>query len=431
MEKILSIGLSSFSSRDVEICFSVNDLPSLFDYDIVIVDPLCIISEKYNYTPWKTIKVDRSDGVDYAEILKRMKKESAILLQKGGTIICLVTPQIGTQFVTTAVYTRDNYDWLPINYENRPIGDIIERGKGKGLKDIKKSVFEKYINNNSEWHGYFGNSGNFTSDNEVLDEFELKKVKKFEHEVLAKNDGGKPIAISVKSGNGQIVFLPLSNHEKMADILLQCAIKSKSKITEKEPPDWLQNYQVPDEENLRESIKTVGAELENIQEKKNNLQTEFDAKTNVKKLLYEQSDALEDVVKSTFEELGISMAKKGSKDWIAKINQQDVIIEVTGQIGSIDVTKLSQIIRYKLEEEEESKEQKCAILVVNHFADDIPEKRGDAFTDETVKRANALSIGLLSTTELYNAINKMRSGETSKKEICEKLLCKSGIIELI
>jgi len=434
MEKVLSIGISGFSNKEIDIRSDIYNLPSLFDYDIVIINPNSLITNAYHHEPWKIISGETNYGLDYMNILQRMKKESAIQLEKGGIIICLVTPETGIQFYNSIKgkdVTFTNYDWVPIQTPTNYFRTVLNRGEGKGINIKTKSPFDPYLKNDAEWQAYFDDVDSFMPNHEIYEEFHLEGEETFTTEILAKNEGNKPISIQVNAGKGLLVFLPWSNHNKFPDILLQGAINSKSKNIEKPPPIWLKNYPIPEEEKLQKSLDVVNEKLTKTQKERDTLQIEYETKTNLKKLLYEQSDALEEAVKSAFEELGIPMTRKGSKDWIANIEKQEVIIEVTGQIGTIDVTKLSQLIRYRLEEEEESKQPRKAILVANHFADTNPEERGDVFTDETEKRANSLSTGLLSTQELFDAVCKFREKKISSTEIKKKLIDCTGICKLV
>jgi len=432
MAKILSIGISGYSNDEIEIILDVTHVPSLFDYDIVIVDLNAICETRYNYDDWEYIQLTSTQARKFIELSNRLQKDAAILLEKGGVIICLVTPIIGLKYEVTGGYdVKTNYEWIPIRTKNGSIKSTLKRGTGTGIKDLKKSPFEQYLNAEPKWVGYFDELDSLLPVKYIFKELNAERENKLDFEILAKNEGNKPIAFSVNVGKGKLVFLPLSLHEKFPDILIQCATKSISKHKGLPPPKWITRCQTPGEKELQNSMEKTIKKLQEVEKEKQDIEKKLNENTIIKKLLYEQDEELESAVKIAFEELGITMKKKGSKDWIAKADGKEAVVEVTGQKASIDVTKLSQLVRYRVEEEGESKDKKVAILAGNHFIDTEPEKRGEPFTEEAVNRANALSIVLLPTTELYYALCKLRENKITAEEIRKKLFSTIGICKLV
>ena len=250
---------------------------------------------------------------------------------------------------------------------------------------------------------------------------------------LATNDAGKPVALEVPIGKGWLVFLPISDHPKFGEILLQCAMRfiAQKRVHERPPPEWLEDFKVPSEDVLNRRLQSVSRRMATLNERLQTIRNTLLEKMEIKKLLYEGDEALENVVKKAFEEMGFTLVKKDYMDWISSSDTGEAILEVTGSEGSIDIAKLRQLLNYLLTDYQATKTEKKAILVGNHFINDPLNERGDPFTERVVMESGVHSICLLTTIELYKAICAIREKAIASKTIRKKIMETVGICKLI
>lgn len=432
MAKILSIGLYP-SDPDITVVSSMENSPSLFDYDIVIVDPSKIKYRDF-MLDWNIEWIDHGDERNYVEIQDRIRKESGLLLEKGGLIVCLVTPVIGLQYSyvsTIGEQTKKftNYDWLPFKQKGKRFSDCLVQGKGTDVIVGNNSSVSQYLKMKEiEWYAYFEGLIDLRLDRTVFEE--IKDDANFKIEILGKNRADKPVSFVVNIGNGRIVFLPLSRHDKFTDILVQAAVKLSHKKIEKTAPLWIRNYLIPGEKELQNKLKKYNNDIQELESKKKQLFTQMEKTISIKKLLYEQDNVLEDAVKDAFVELGFSMRKKGDIDWVAEADGKEAVVEVTGTDKPITIDKLRQLLEYVQTEENTDKIPDKAILVGNHFLNKDPKDRGDAFTEKAIKAAAVNSICLIPTTELYGILCQLREQKVSSNEIRDKIFSTSGVCKL-
>lgn len=430
-ERTLLIGFSgSNDDPDIVICESALETPSLFDFDIVICNPSSFFKGEAETAPWQSKLIGLLFYEPYNELTTRLRKETAMLLKKGGTVVCLLTErkivkaQVGQNRDGSASYSRlSNFDWLPLEVK-------LERGKGTQITPTRSAgPFVKYLEMPTRyWVCYLndldeipsGLSAGFLKAGEVSD---------VAFNVMAENEAKKAVALNIKLGGGDIILLPLSENKNTVEILLECVSEVRRKGQAKPPPDWLAKYIVPSEQNTASELHKVVEQMTSLANEKMRHENELRDKTRIKTLLYERGEQLEESVKIAFEELGFSVSKKEDIDWMIKSAEGGALLEVTGSEGQIDITKLRQLLDY-LTRENRAEPTVKGILVANHYIDVEPAKRREPFTDRVVQTAQALGICLLPTTELFKVLCKAREGSLDKTAIRKKILEAGGIYKI-
>ena len=431
MVKILCVGVSA-TGNDVTVASGIHSMPSLFDYDIAIVN--LSIFQARNMSEWNYLGATKSASSDYIEVIDRLEREAALLMEKGGLLVCIVTPRVGLHFIehgNRSSYTRtvSNYDWLPFVKGTYAIKELIVRGNGTDVFEEEKSAFSQYLKMKEiEWGAYFDNIEKLKLNEYVFDK---TKADSMSVTILGKNRAEKPVSFQCNIGKGKIVFLPMLNHEKIPEILIQCSTKALSKKKQRPAPEWITAYAVPGEGELQTSLNENEKKIQDLEIEKQKIIKEIEGKNYLKKLLYEQDDELEDAVKKAFEEIGFKISKKGDIDWIAEADGKTSILEVTGMDKPIPIDKLRQLLEYAQTEENTEHTHDSAILVGNHCMNDPPEKRKESFTEKAIKAANTNSICLLPTTELFQAVCGVREGKITQKEIRDKILSSNGVCKIL
>ncbi|MFZ1076407.1 MAG: hypothetical protein WAN47_03130 [Nitrosotalea sp.] len=435
MIKILSLGIETENENvDVENGISNN---SAFNYDLVIVDTYRTMHVRCDM-PWNYEKFPEDELFSYEKDVERFKREIAILLENGGTVVCIIRPVCGMScdyFNSRKGHTTaylSNYDWLPFKQNNIfSFKNMLVQGSGNKAIVTTQTEFSPYLKMNEiYWEAYFEKIDDIRLDKEYFDLYkDLQNIPKENLKILAVNKAKKPISIQLSIGKGTVIFLPPLNDERFSEILLNNAIRSLKKGEKNPSPKWIKDFTVPDEAKISSSIAENEKKIKKLTSEKDILKEKLEKISFIKELLYEHGTPLEESVRSAFEEIGFTMKRKGDKDWIAIYGKEEAVIEVTGQKESIDIQKFRQLLHYLVDETTDKKERK-AILVANHFFDMYPSKRGAPFTEKTINAAEPLSICLLTTTELFSAIIKMREGKIDSKTIRKTLLSANGICKL-
>ena len=413
------IGIET-ENKNVHAFDYLSQAPSLFDYEIVIVD----IDALFTST-WKDqiendeyMAVDDGTAIWVRKLIDRLSTEAKLLMDKGGMLVCLLRPTRGLKWQywpregpKATKYAR-NYDWIPVQW----ISSHIVAGLGTNMKvHSDAGAFSPYMaKGKTYWTAY-------------LDD--LEKLQ-YQWRVLAVNEAGKPVAADFSLGKGTLILLPLSNHEKCGDILIECAVGAFEKPLARPPPSWIEKIRMPGEDVDLKHLNELSSDLSKLQEAYQRTRLDLEEKTLVKRILYEKDKALEEAVRKAFEELGFTLRREGDKDWIASSDAREAILEVTGSDGSIDIDKLRQLLNYLIDDYKETGIEKKAILVGDHFANDPPGARGEPFTNKVLAESDVHSICLLSTLQLFKMICYSRDGKMKAADIRKKILESIGICEL-
>jgi len=420
--RVLAIGVRcDGQDPDIKCIETGEEAPSLFDYDIVMVDIDTLFPSS-----WKgvepideTLSIKEEEGRWVKSLLDRLARETKLLLEKGGMLVCLLRPTREAHFRLSVAgeptYRRTHisyYQWIPIkDFDYR-----IMHGTGKRMRICDETTpFSTYLRlPGTQWVAY-------------LEDVERLQIDK---RVIATNDAGKPVALEVKIGESRIIFLPISESEQAQKMLVDCARGSFESGLEHPAPSWVRTVLTPKEGEILAAINTLRGKMSALQKESENNSAELHRETKIKKLLYEKGEPLAEVVKEGFQELGFTLTKRGDMDWVASSDTGEAILEVTGSDGSIDIDKLRQLLDYVIIEYEKTRTEKKAILVGNHFANDSPENRGEPFTKKVLDEAEVHSMCLLPTVELFRAICLFREGKTNDNVLRKRIFDTIGVFQI-
>jgi len=416
-QKTLIIGIPT-KSKKVKYVQHTEEAPSLFDFDIVIADIDSVLPTfcQKDCPVNEYMKVDSSHYYRLEKLIDRLRKEVSFLLEKGGTLVCIMKPKRGLSYdYYSRTERRDktgyksNYDWIPI--EN--LDYQVEYGEGREIKTCNGlNKFNGYLQmHETFWTAYFENIDTLGIENKIV----------------GLNDANKPVAIEFHIGKGVINFQPCSTHPDAGDILLTCTIAFSRKTEEKQPPSWISAVTVPNEVNDLTKLAKLGREISELQNTFDTLNEKTQKETRIKKLLYEKDEALENVVKESFEELGFSCKKKDDKDWMISAETGEGILEVTGSESTINIKKFRQLLNYLLDETKESGDEKKAILVANHFSDTPIDTRGAPFSKKAIDESKIHSMCLMPTSELFNLVCNFRLGKIAARDAQKRILETTGV----
>jgi hypothetical protein len=216
------------------------------------------------------------------------------------------------------------------------------------------------------------------------------------------------------------LFLPPPTEitvQKAIDFLLQI----QKGIKESPLPEWANNISISGEDKLKKKLSKVETLLKKCEAKLDEYKSKLGDLTKFKRLLTTDGKELENIVEESLKFLGIEVrpGPEGKEDKIIidPGTNSEIPLEVTGKEKSIPENKLNQLIG-RLADEERIQKIKCkcqGVLIGNHYKDEPLDSnlqgRKKPFEPNVVEKAKISKICLLSTLELFKAVNAKLAGE--------------------
>jgi len=403
--KILVIG-SKGHPREVQSYnwTEIDRAPNIADQDAVIIDMTSLTKSVLE-------EIIASESVGYFKSNYFLK-----LFASRGQVFVIAVP---TAEVEDTSY--DNYWWNPFTLEfEREKGDTVEKVNDK---------FQRYFNNVKSW--------NFTMDFDKSAGIVKDIISSFSNEVihkLAQTRYRAPIGIQlVPPAGARFCFLPPPTEistKTAIDIILEDFFGIK--ISEMLEPDWVREIKVPDENKtkgrIKKSLDRIRIEKKEIEKSKQEMQSI----TKFRKLLYTEDEELEQIVWTTFRELGakvIEPKEKNKEDgWIeTKFGKAVLEIKKAAKSASrVHTRQLDNWVGNCIANGEKCK----GVLIINHFGDKPLKERKEAFPsdvrDHAKKARPASPFCLLTTVELFKAFCAFKEGKVSSDEIFKKIFEADG-----
>ena len=404
--KILVIG-SKEHSREVQ-CYNwteIDKVPNIADQDAVIIDMTSLTESILE-------KIISSVSEAYFKENYFVK-----LFVSGGQVFVITVPTAETMIEDE---TYDNYWWSPCTVE-------FEREKGDIIENVNNE-FQRYFNNVKYWKFTM----NFDKSNELVENLIGEHSAKIHK--LAQTRYYAAIGIQLLlPDEARFCFLPPPTEistKTAIDIILEDFFGIK--ISEMLEPDWVREIKVPDENKIKGRIKKsldrIRIEKKEIEKSKQEMQSI----TKFRKLLYTEDEELEQIVWTTFRELGakvIEPKEKNKEDgWIeTKFGKAVLEIKKAAKSASrVHTRQLDNWVGNCIANGEKCK----GVLIINHFGDKPLKERKEAFPsdvrDHAKKARPASPFCLLTTVELFKAFCAFKEGKVSSDEIFKKIFEADG-----
>jgi len=370
-KRVLCLGIGREDGR-YDYAKPDEDAPTIFDYDIVIVN---------------------TDGVDGAFVYYKREQFTRFFKNSG---ICFAVSSPNTIFrysplnLTTTSSLYCTYGFLPSG--DKEIATKKVQGK------VVKCIYEeaKWIFDSVQfyWSCYF------------------TKVPK-NSRVLATNKVGDPVSLVTPYEAGYCVFLPQTYYlTRLVDLLLENGLSLIPDFVEIEVPEWIGEYATPLESQLLRQKLEIEKRL---------------GKTGkYKPLLYETGTSLENLVIDAFGEIGLDVSRlpEGSHaDFEFPISEElTSVCEVKGLMESANVRHLRQLLQYYIEQRDIEQRNVRAVFIVNHFRDKNPRDRGEPLTKDASELVEKHDFRVITTVELYDFITKLLEDKLDKEEFLKRFL---------
>lgn len=431
IKKILVIGSSGHSLADKcieweEIKSSHEEFPYLGDYHLIIIN-LQTLHE--------------SDITKMDEQFKKIRKQINEIIWANTEIICITSPtivkgEIKTDYEFKIVPQISNYHWCPI-YLN------FVKQKGESFEEKPSGGYFDFVKKWSHFLEDWSKKNYILQKGEYVEEHFEKLLKNLAKKLLSFKLYFVEIDLSDKEfTSNPIIFLPPPTEISMEEAInyLLKEARGITGIKENELPVWTEKLKIYGEERIKRKIEKKKKLKEKYEMELEEHKLKLSQIIKFKRLLTTNGEELENIIEETFKLFGIDIKRgeKGKEDRIVidPSTKSELPVEITGVKKSIPEIKLNQLIG-RLGNEERLKKIKCkcrGILIGNHYKD-TPlnynlEGRRTPFESDLIKKAETCKIALLSTLELFKALNaKFQKKDKKIKSFINKIFNKPGEIK--
>lgn len=252
----------------------------------------------------------------------------------------------------------------------------------------------------------------------------------FEQDPIAIDNVSRPIA-SVVHLNGEsegvrppgTVYLIPEKPDQDFDDFVRSILTHIFNLDLETTPGWIDQYELPNQDQIEQNIEGIESQIESIER-------EIQKGTNFRRILHDSDDSLENTVREVFRHMAISVdpEKPNHRDGGIPLEDETLILEITGTDGGISHKKISQLDRHMDDAEEEGYgSNRTGLLIVNHYKDRDPEDRPlntENFRSELEDRGYKLLI----TTELYTILCAYERGDLTTEDVIDTIVAGNSII---
>lgn len=403
---------------------TIDGAETLLDADIVIINPVEFPNlwihhfMSHNSVPYYY-------ATRITSMFESRKKEMWTLLDNGKIIIIFLTPTKAAKAETNTLGSYDyitNYDFLPSAKE------FLTQSLVPGKSSTANSI--TLANPSHPFSQYFKA---FKDELEYSAYLDIEAPKNSEYFLV--NRSNRPVGFSMKAGKGNLIFLPpikSKDHQKLIGVLASCANKYLTKHEDTPPPNWTKDYSLKGESEFDDQIQSINSKIEILVKEKDRLVELKNNLTKFKGLLYGQGHELEHLVMEFFRLIGFKADNRKiddlEHDIVFESKEGKGIAEVEGKDNdSIHIDKLDQLNRAVDEDFELTNVYPQGILIGNHYRLQKPDNRKEPFTEKVLTVAKKKSFGLLTTLEIYHALEKLFEDPSDEnfKQKCRELILKT------
>ncbi len=240
---------------------------------------------------------------------------------------------------------------------------------------------------------------------------------------LGWNNVGQTVAFSLRSGLGEIAFVPNPKDRKTLAAVVRSQIRfAAEKIAERTippAPRWYMAFGGDLEQRLHGAAASANAELAQF--------------LRIKACLFATGPALTDSIavglRQLLSPLGYRVEDRegeGHQDIEAESEDMELRIECKGVKGSTDIDDVRQLHDYCTRTP--PKKSLKGILVVNHFRNDPPQARGQVATTEAVNLAKAHGYCILSAPLFFQSYLAVTGGKLGREKFLDQLVAGVGVL---
>lgn len=408
-KKILIIGSYGHAAADACVGWR-GSFPYLGDYHLIIIDLQSLYESAFD------------DAVE--ERFSQIRNQINEIIWANSEIVCITAPtmtkggsieQEGKHFPSMS-----NYHWCPIYLSFvKQSGESFEKKPKGGYFDfVKKWTHFLDLWNMGPYR--LQKRAHFTPRFDDLLTNLAKRRLSFRLRFAEYDMGEYDMPVSEVVSN-PITFLPPPTEISIKGAI-DYLLKQERGIRDDERmelPEWSEKILVAGEEKTRREIEERKALSKQLEGELEAYDASLSEIIRYKALLTEEGEGLENIVEKTFKVLNVK-TKPGPKLKEDRIivdssTGEEIPMEIASSEKSIPERKLNQLIG-RLTDERRPEKTKCrGVLVGNHYRttplDELFRGRKAPFEPDIIKKAKMFDICIVSTLELFKAVNAKLQGE--------------------
>lgn len=432
--RILSIG-HALPHPDID-NYNVFTAPSLFDYDIVSIDPanmtdvarqLVEHDGAYEAIDGRPVvnAASTASGVSAADQVRRRAEEAQRFLEAGGILIVAGRPN-ATQAGIVGFEGLDRYSWLPAPAGVSWAPPFLRAAEGRTVRVV------------ADDHPF----GDFLRDHRgdlayraTFDERQapLRQAGR----VIATGGGNAPIAVEFKVLAGTVLFLPAfsradsTNRTAIAMAFVDCARRMLGGGEEEDAPFWSRSVAVPGLEQvdaeLEEAQTTAtqaAAKLEAVREKHEHL-------AGYRRILWDEGRRFDRAVLEAFRELGFTILSQPGEPLVVESEGRRAFVEAASSRDQIVEWPYVHLQRRLEEQLLTASEQLKGIVVVNGHRTAALDQRKPQFTDPLRIACENYRYTLITTETLFALVQRALGGADAAEltGVQRRLMGANGLLE--
>lgn len=427
-EKILSIG-RQILSPDV-LYATPKDFPSLYDFDIVLIDLNDIGSfyqGAYSSDPNKFWLSSESTSEFIRNIL-RLQRDLSEFVNDGGVAF------IFSPLEKMIAYLSDGDIGLPNTARNR--NGYVDVKFTDLLHPIIVNTYEAKGNKmeavpGSELRAFYDRLRDYLSYNVYLESYESKPLLKIQ-------GTQKSVSLLVQRGQGLLFFIPdFSSDGSTADqIFVECLRQTLQRLKPQDEmpsiPEWAESFEFSKEIEIRCDLTDMTRRLEEARNQITEMEREIEFFRQMKRLISDTGETLENQIAKLFEELGFQVNKgeDGREDLIIQKDNKVAVVEIKGVGKSAAEKHAAQLEKWVANYLEQNEVNPKGILIVNAFNNTPLDARHEkAFPDQMLPYSTARSHCLLTSTQLLGIWNRSRENPDETNILIDKIFDTVGVFE--
>lgn len=387
---------------------------SLFDFDVVYMNPRSSIEGLFNYH----ISVLASAGfpqgtvANIRKVLENRISQFEAFLSSGRTLV--LTPL----FIPT------------IKSVNRAASESIDLNElfPWGTDNLKEDIGENVTASNISPYQTFFNAikGRIS--------YQARFTKPLGQPIFYIHNTKQVVACIEQRGKGTILYLPPPkpgpDDERIYFTALEALIKNLPKSVENESlPQWTNNATVVQENEAKINLDKLYEEQSALTGKISVAEQRHASITEMKRLFASNGADLEKAVKAVLVYLGFEFTttEPNRDDLIGKFKNTPVVIEIKGHSKSAAESDATQLEKWVTEYYSNHKVEPKGILVVNTFRNiPLDQRTATDFPAQMLPYSEKRGHCLLTGLQLLGVYSAAVLGKCSNDELADKLLSTEG-----
>lgn len=322
---------------------------------------------------------------------------------RSGGVICVYLPQNLDFMIGGEDY--HSLDWLPFETLT-----LQEEGDSVNINNLGEE-WDWYFDDPFEWSYLFEGTSDWRIFSHRISDTKIKPI--------AKNRGGQKIAVSVlvpkSDWEGSVLLIPPDERWESAEFArytLNKVFEQDVDLESPSPPEWIKEHTVGEETAFKEQIDSLKEDIKEIE-------SSIEEISKFKKLLYEDGDEFEEIVRKSLEKVGLEVTGEvpGRRDGTIETEERVLTLEAYGSDGGVKLEKCRQLEDWVGNTQDEYDKDVSGILVPNPFRRREPASRDLSIPGNVENFMEIRGFSILFSHELFNVVDLYLREEVTTSEI--------------